>query len=631
MNTLLAAFLLFSFSFQIQDTIRVPFIDLQSLEPFMDGMIQSKLNDNQTVGAVVSVVYDGEIILNKGYGYADLEKRIMPDPDSTLFRIGSISKLFTWLAVMQFVEEDVLDLDTDINDYIEAFQIPDTYPDPVTLRSILSHTPGFEDIVMKLFVRDSTDMRSLEEVLIEQLPKRVRPPLTHASYSNHATATASYIVEQLSGQPFEMFAKNRFFDPLNMESTTFQQPLPSHLEQRLSKSYALEDGDFSEKGFEYVPMAGAGGASSTASDMARFMITLLRDTCLDEHCLMEPETFQSMLDPVLYHAEGVNPALHGFMDLSMNDVRIYGHGGDTFWFHSLLALYPEYDLGLFISLNSAGGGGTYMDALEQFTDYYFPPKEPLLDTTELDDEYLQRFSGTYKGNRHPVSDFTKIISVMSTADVQVSDGKLRFSLPGFTSPATYWLPVDSTRFREVDSNQILAFEIDESGDVKHLYLGGLSIMAFDKLQGIWNPEIHMTVFVLTILMSLYMIIIWPYKYFVRWNYKIKEYSDVSVLPILAKLTAFAVAVCMFIFYLIFLIVLSTGQEVIYEVPPLLKVGLIFPFIAIFFLLGMIRENYRLWKSGFRSRFKLFMYTVSTLLFITAICQLYFWNLLGWNY
>jgi CubicO group peptidase (beta-lactamase class C family) len=623
--------MLFNSFFPPQDITGFAAPDSIMLEAFMDGMIQSKMNDKNIAGAAVSIIHDGRFLLKKGYGYADLANRVPVSPDSTIFRIGSISKLFTWMAVMQYVEQGEIDLDADINTYLEAFQIHESYSDPVTMRSIMSHTAGFEDKLIHLFVKDPADMKPLDQILREQMPKRVRPPLKHASYSNHGTGLASYIIELLSNQSFEEYVEEQFFTPLQMNYSTFRQPLPDKLYDQLSKGYAMESGQLTEKYFEFIPLAGAGGASSTALDMAHLMMALMDGSCFEEQCIMEAETLEKMKTPVLYHAEDVNPALHGFMDISMNGIRILGHSGDTFWFHSLLAIFPEHDLGLFLTFNSEGGGGTYFDILEQFTNRFFPDTRPLFTPVELEEGYLERFTGQYKFNRHSHNDISKMISIFSLTTVSINGGKLRLDMPAmFGEPATHWIPIDSTRFRSENSNKIIAFEQRDDGRIEHMYFGGLAILALDKLDGFWSPSLHTGISLLTILISLFMLVIWPFIYLARRNYEFKD-NDPSHLPLMAKLSGFATSLCLILFYTLFAIGMSAGQEVIIDIPAAIQFGLIFPLLAIVFLLGMIWQSWQLWKLKRSVFINRFFYSLGTLIFIAAIWQLHFWNLLGWQY
>jgi CubicO group peptidase (beta-lactamase class C family) len=201
-------------------------LDPNDVEAFVDGFMASYLEDKAIVGGVVAVVEHGRVVLAKGYGEADREGHRQVDPQRTLFRVGSISKLFVWIAVMQLVDRGQLDLDADVNTYLDSVQIPATFEQPITLAHLMTHTAGFEDRVLGLFARDAAAVRPLETLLAEEMPVRVRPPGVLASYSNHGTALAMLIVEQVSGVPWIEYLETRVLEPLRLGHTTFRQPVP---------------------------------------------------------------------------------------------------------------------------------------------------------------------------------------------------------------------------------------------------------------------------------------------------------------------------------------------------------------------------------------------------------------------
>ena len=129
--------------------------DRAELEAFMDGVMVAQLRDHHVAGATVSVVKDGALFFAKGYGSSDVRQQRPVAAESTMFRVGSISKLFTWTAVMQLVEQGKLDLNTDINTYLD-FKIPATFPQPITLTNVMTHTPGLEEDPRDLFTEDSS-------------------------------------------------------------------------------------------------------------------------------------------------------------------------------------------------------------------------------------------------------------------------------------------------------------------------------------------------------------------------------------------------------------------------------------------------------------------------------------------
>src|SRR5438552_7245293 len=203
------------------------------LEAFLDGMMPSQLQRENIAGAAIAVVKDGKLIFAKGYGFSDVEKRTPVTADRTLFRPGSISKLFTWTSVMQLAEQGKLDLDKDVNEYLD-FKIPPAYGKPVTLKNIMTHSAGFEEVGRDLFVADAQHMYNLDKFLKQHTPDRIFPPRVVPAYSNYATTVAGYIVQRVSGKPFDQYAQDNIFTPLDMQRTTFVQPLPENLKPLMS-------------------------------------------------------------------------------------------------------------------------------------------------------------------------------------------------------------------------------------------------------------------------------------------------------------------------------------------------------------------------------------------------------------
>ena len=207
------------------------------VEAFLDGLVPLQLKQADIAGATISVVKDGKLLFAKGYGYADVANKKPVSAQETLFRPGSISKLFTWTAIMQLYEQGKLDLDRDINEYLD-YKIPDAFGKPITLKNVMTHTPGFEEQVKDLITQNS-GAPNLGQYLKTHIPARIYPPGTVPAYSNYATAVAGYIVERVSGRPFDEYVAENIFKPLNMTHSTFTQPLPSNLAPLMSNGYRL--------------------------------------------------------------------------------------------------------------------------------------------------------------------------------------------------------------------------------------------------------------------------------------------------------------------------------------------------------------------------------------------------------
>ncbi|MFA9454234.1 MAG: serine hydrolase domain-containing protein, partial [Candidatus Aminicenantaceae bacterium] len=260
-----------------EETVSTGLIDAVDLETFVDGIMRIHMVSRHIAGAVFVAVKDGEIFLSKGYGYADVASKAPALPDKTLFRPGSVSKLFVWTSVMQQVEQGRIDLDVDINTYLTTFQIPDTFPQPITMNDLMAHTAGFEETVLGMAARTPDKLVPLGEYLRGNLPERVFPPGEIAAYSNYGSSLAAYVVEVVSGIPFEEYLERNIFAPLGMDNSTFRQPLPDHLSEQMSGGYKYGRGVFTPDDFELINgMYPAGSMSTTAEDLARFMIAHLQ-------------------------------------------------------------------------------------------------------------------------------------------------------------------------------------------------------------------------------------------------------------------------------------------------------------------------------------------------------------------
>src|SRR2546426_6138061 len=261
------------------------------VEAFLDGLVPLQLERDDIAGVAIAVVKDGKVLFAKGYGYSDVKKKTPVSAENTLFRPGSISKLFTWTAVMQLVEQGKLDLDRDVNDYLD-FKIPATYAQPITLRNIMTHTAGFSETAKDLFIKDTSDLKPLRDYSIAHMPKRIFPPGVTPAYSNYATTLAGYIVQRTSGEPFSDYIDHHIFSPLGMIKTTFAQPLPVNLKALMSSGYKVASGG--AKSFEVVQAWPAGSVSTSAIDMTHFMIAHLQNGKYADAQILRPETAEQM-------------------------------------------------------------------------------------------------------------------------------------------------------------------------------------------------------------------------------------------------------------------------------------------------------------------------------------------------
>jgi CubicO group peptidase (beta-lactamase class C family) len=444
-----------------------PFHPLEKadLATFFDGIIPLQLERSDVSGATVLVMKDGQTLLQKGYGFADWEKKTPVDPAVTAFRLASISKLFTWISVMQLVEQHKLDLDTDVNAYLD-FQIRPAFGKPITLRNLMTHTAGFEEVNRDLLFTDAKFKLSLRQFLIENQPNRLFPPGVIPAYSNYGVGLGGYIVEHTSGQPFEQYVREHIFQPLGMTHSGFEEPLPGQIAP--SEGYRATN----EKpiGFEIFIPAPAGGVSSSAVDMGRFAQALLNGGELDGKRILQPETLAAMWTPQFRASDALAPICMGFYQTWRNGLHFIGHDGDLIAFHSMFHLEPQKKLVLFVSYNSAGGGSTSRDEIiRSFSDRYYPSADkPAF--LKLSASEAQEYAGAYLPTRRADSTVTALgnLVLQRTASVD-KDGVLTVDHFDDTHGHTAkWKPIAKDLWQQVDDQGKLFFIRDAGGHVVRL-------------------------------------------------------------------------------------------------------------------------------------------------------------------
>lgn len=285
---------------------------LAGLPDFIDGVVAQQIATREVAGAIVTVVHGGEVLFTRGYGHADIEKDMPVDPQRTVFRPGSVSKLFTWVALMQQVERGRVDLNADVNTYLD-YKIPQRGARPIRVRDLLSHSPGLSD-VGGLTVDDVGKLRNYPEWLKARAAAPLWEPGTEISYSNYGAALAGYIVERVSGEPFADYIEKHLIAPLGMASTTFREPLPAGISPYMATGYAFSEGRLAPKPFEFFSnVMPAGSASATGPDMARFMLAILGEGRLGSARILKPESVRLLQSNSLANAPRLPGMAHGFM------------------------------------------------------------------------------------------------------------------------------------------------------------------------------------------------------------------------------------------------------------------------------------------------------------------------------
>ncbi|MDZ7689481.1 MAG: serine hydrolase [Halobacteriales archaeon] len=463
-----------------------------NLEAFFDEELERQLNEHNIAGATVSVVADGEVAFAKGYGYADVEAEEPVQADETLFRIGSVSKAVTGTAVMRGVENGDVDLETDVNEYLDGFQVTETYDDPVTLEHLGTHTAGFEEKVVGLFARDEESVASLGEA-VRDAPARVRPPGELASYSNYGVGLEGHVLAEATGTEFAEYVRQQVFEPLGMERSTFRQP-PPELEDSTSKGYMYTNEGFQEEGFEYVPLRPAGSMSATATDMARFMLVHLNDGTLDGTRFLEEETTQGMHEGRFTNHPAINSVGYGFYEIDRDGTRMVGHNGATIMFHSMMSLFPDENIGVFVSYNTATAGGVHASLMDAFVEEYVPTEEA--ETLEPDGvpTRADELEGWYRTTRISETTYEKFFGAPQMTQVRVEEDGTLVTAPLVPQAETKrWVEVEPLVFHEQDGHEHLAFG-EEDGAITHFFRDANPVGGNEKLSRTEDPNVQSTVF-----------------------------------------------------------------------------------------------------------------------------------------
>jgi CubicO group peptidase (beta-lactamase class C family) len=584
------------------------------LEAFVDGVMARELAAGDMVGAVVAVVKNGRVLLAKGYGQADLETGRRAHGERTLFRIGSISKALIWIAVAQQYQEGQLRLDDEVNAHLSEFQIPDTYPVPITLEHLLTHSAGFEDRVLGLFARGRRTVGSFQERLVTMLPARVALPGREAVYSNYGSALAARLVEQSSGMAWDEYVQRRIFRPLNMTRSTMRQPPPEPLDDAVAEGYIATRAGWQRVPFEFLTLAPVGAASSTASDMALLLVELLKDV---ETPVLTNLGRQMMFRPGLANDDRLNRMLHGFYQRNSHGQRIVGQHGETRAFRSDLLLYPELDLGLFVSFN-AGQSAPLARFTEAFNDRLFGrPKFH----GEPPGERGRQFAGFYASLRTPHTSVAKAYGYLSMLVVEIDPhGFLQLRQPSRGVGPARLAVAEPGVFQAIDGSARIAFSETEAG-VMRASLNEQPYLVYQRVPGWLEPSIQIGGLLASALVFSG-VLVWPVGMArhrgreLHWG---ERWASLLAIVNVGILSAF---------FVVIVPVLGDPVELLFGMPARLESAMWLPVIAALLVLVQSFVVVSAWTNGFWWPLRRIHYTLLTLVSGLLIAWCGYWNLVA---
>lgn len=367
---------------------------LTDLEPFLDGVVQTRMKDNHIPGAIVVVVQDGRVVLKKGYGYADVASGRRADPDRSGFRMASISKLFVGLAVMQLVEQGKIDLDAPADRYLET-PLKLRFAKPLTVRHLLTHSAGFEDAYTGILDAPGRPAASLREVIDRSMPVQAFAPGSQSAYSNHGFVVLGRIVERVSGERYDDYVERHVLQPLGMTRATAHQPVPQALSADLATGYEWAGGQVVPHPFEVVSASPGGALTMTGADMAQFMLMQMNNGVgPNGTAVISPQGLAALRGPVYRMDRRINYMGLAYPQQTLNGRHAFYHTGALLYAFSRVTFLPNERFAMFVAYNSGDAGGS-LDVVDQVLDRYYPDTRPYRPTVKMD---LERFEGAYQGS-----------------------------------------------------------------------------------------------------------------------------------------------------------------------------------------------------------------------------------------
>ncbi len=609
--------------------------DAKELETFADAFFAEQMEVSHLPGAVFVLVKDGEIFLAKGYGYADLESQRAVVPAETLFLPGSVGKLFTALAVMQLVEQGKLNLTDDVNDYLDDFQIPSTYPQPITVGDLLTHTAGFDERFIGEAVDTPEELLPLGQYLARNMPHRSMPPGDNVSYCNHCYALAGYLVEKVTGMTWEQYVDESILQPLQMSRSSVQQPPPADLAADLAVGYVYSGADYVQAPYPLMNIGPAGALYATGTDIAHFMIAQLQRGRYGEARILREQTFKDV------HERGFSnhprlPAYTygGFSLFNSNGLRVLSKGGDVGGFSSLLVLLPDQGIGFFTSFNAAidpfSSTEPREELLTQFLDHYYQSQDQSIEPRPSAN--LARVTGNYRWNRLSRVTAEKALNPLGMLQIRLvpdDDGTLRMSsaVP-LIKPARY-TEIEPLLFQSVDGTDYIAFREDAAGRITHMFGRiGEEPATFERVRWYERDVVQLRLIAL-LLVSFLSVLAWPVAALIR-RLRGRQTHNPRLARI-ARWLATVVAILDLVFVVGFAAVLMQGLSGGGPYPPSWFVALlVLPLVTAVLSVALLVLALMAWKERYWSLVGRLHYSLVTLAALAFVWLANYWNLLGFK-
>lgn len=620
-------------SVQSAKSERVEFGDKSEFAAWAETFINEQTNGSPMPSLGLVVIKDGDVFFQKGYGKATDERdAVTITPEQTLFRAASVSKLITATAVMQLVEQGKLDLNADINTYLARFQLENNYPVPITARHLLTHTSGIEDRLFGNTAPIGSQPVSLGDYFAAHIPRRIRPPGEQIVYSNTGTALAGYLVEIVSGLPFEEYVERNIFQPLGMNRSSFRQPYPPNLAPDVVPSGADSGA---------LLLYPSGSMISTAADMGRFIAAHLNGGRFGDARILSAESVREMHRQHFAGHPKMPGIAYGFFENYTNGRRVLFHTGLS-GHQSLLCFLPDENVGFYVALSARQGGG-FQDLrrkfMQAFLDRYFPPisQNSMLPAPPKDfAQRAEKFTGLYRASLFPRTTVETLANM--GADTRVfanGDGTLTISLP-LGAKTFRVVEVEPLLFKSEDSFYF-AFKEDERGNVLHLDMSGSIVdpVGFDRIRWYESGTLHAGLAAAGFFIFLSFAFVSLVGFIVRFFRRDKDKESVAAshFPLRAWRMATLVSALVILSPVIAVVWYMVGDPELrpYKIASALYASLSVLQIATLLGLTVPVFAFKIWQRGDWSRSRRIYYSLVALAGVLMLPFFYYWNLLGFKF
>ncbi|MEA4849000.1 MAG: serine hydrolase domain-containing protein [Clostridiaceae bacterium] len=606
--------------------------DSEEFERFCDDFFSAKMSEYHVPGAAVVIVKDGKAFFSKGYGYANIEKKIPVEPQKTIFRVASVSKIFTITGILQLEESGLIDINNDVNSYLTNFQVENNYDEPIRIKYLLTHTDGFETRDLGTFVQDTADLLPLESILKNDLNGPVQTPGSKITYGGYGTALAGYLISQVKNESFEEYMNNKIFHPLNMTNSTFQQDLPDNLKENIATVYNFKEdtNKFIPTQFLYVNTAPTGALSTTPEDMGKFLIALLGGGQYGGNTILQEDTVEKMFNRQYTVHPSLPGVTYGFMESLCNGQKGLVRDGSGVGIRSQIFLLPEHNIGYFYVQNTRGDE-MVEEFNDAFMDRFFPDSDKEIKPEKaMDINKLARYEGIYRPSQTARHTLVKM-EALAMGDLEIKADENREliitvlgeqEIYGGFPKVSKWVAIEPLLFRRIDAERYMAFQENEEGQIINVTSGSGYHGSFVKIPRHESNRTQLYLLISYITVFLGAVIVSLIKFAKGQRNQLQISGILSLLFIVG---IFGALYSLFIKRVAGFPAFAFGVSLPAKL--MLTLLAVISVLSIGFLILLIKN----WRAGKMKLFDKIFYSIVMMSFIGMVFWLHYWNLLGYKY